>query len=71
MQQLKTLFRNGCIVAATSVAAVPAFAAIDVADLQGELDAAGQSASNIGTWIAGALIVLAGAGIVFAILRKV
>lgn len=68
--RVRSFTRNACIGAAVSVATVPAFAAIDVSAIQGELTDAGDSAGSVGTWIAVALVVLAGAGIVFSMLRK-
>lgn len=68
--QLSTMFRNACIATVATVATVPAFAAMDVAPIQAEMTQAGDNAGNVGTWIAIALVVLAGAGIVFGMLRK-
>ncbi|WP_313513156.1 MULTISPECIES: major capsid protein [Pseudomonas] len=73
MKQLKALntaARNLAIASVGTVMAVPAFAAIDISGVETELTSAGTNAGTVAGWVAVALVVLAGAGIIFGMLRK-
>lgn len=73
---MKNVFRNTCIaLSVTAATAVPAFAAdgsvIDTAAIKTQMAAAQSDAGTVAGYIALALAVLAVAGVVFSMLRKV
>lgn len=78
MKQLKSLFaaagrttRTACIAATGAVVASPAFAALDTTAVEAAMGAAKDDAWSIANLAIPVIVVLAVAGIIYALIRKV
>lgn len=63
--------RNACIGAAVSLATVPAFAALDTTAVETAMTAAQNDAWSIANLAIPVIVVLAVAGIIYSLIRKV
>ncbi len=67
----RTFARNACIGAAVSVVTIPAFAALDTTAIEAAMTSAETDAWSITNLAIPVIVILAVAGIIYSLIRKV
>lgn len=71
MEKMKSLFRNTCIAATGAALTSPAFAAIDMTEVESKITAATGQGEEAGGWVIVAVVSLAVVGLIIAVVRKI